>query len=494
MLQVDPRDAVFLYVERPVAWQTFLSAYAFVPDGSPARPADRGEITRWITDRARGIDALRQRLVRVPFDLDHPYWVEDPQYSVEDHLFFHEGSGWEELRGWMALLVQQPMDRSKPLWELHVVTGVRGIPGAGREATVAVMKFHHSMADGELSTTISRALFGASPVQDSRPAALVAAPPVPARAGLFTSAVRACPRKVGELAGGLRDFRATRRRLLAEREEGVQTLPVAKRPRTVLNQPLGPDRAFDAAFLPLDELRAMKSAVGEVTVNDLVLAVVAGALRRYLDEVDTLPDESLAAAVPMSIRHRRASESRNQFHTMAVDLHTAEVDPIARVRGIHRSVLAERERLSFPAEAEAAACDVVRVIPGWVIRAALRIGYGRPTRRSESIHLVNTLVTTVRHGDADLHLCDATAVAGFGLAPLIGLGGVAHAIGSVGGSLTINVTADPLQLRDLGRYTELLGESFDDLGRAVRHAFGQADVLAVGSGGGVAQTEGLALM
>ncbi|MGW6375618.1 wax ester/triacylglycerol synthase domain-containing protein [Rhodococcus sp. NPDC055112] len=463
MLQVDPRDAVFLYVERPVAWQTFLSAYAFVPDGSRARPADRREITRWIADRARGIAVLRQRLVRVPFDLDHPYWVDDPEHSVEDHLFFHDGSGWEELREWMALLVQQPMDRSKPLWELHVVTGVSGIPGVTGDATVTVMKFHHSMADGELSTAISRALFGAGPVPDIRPGAPVAALRTPVPAGLFTSAVLACPRRVGELVAGLRGFRATRHRLLVEREEGRHTLPVAKRPRTVLNQPLGPDRVFDVAFLPLDELREMKAALGEVTVNDLVLAVIAGALWRYLREVGGLPEGSLAAAVPMSIRHTRVSESRNQFLTMAVNLHTATVDPIARVRAIHRSVLEERERLSIPAEAEAASCDVVGVVPGWAIRAALRIGYGRPKRRSETIHYVNTLVSSVRSGSADLRLCDATVVAGFGLAPLVGLGGVAHAVGSVGNSLTVNITADPLQLADIRRYRELLLESFDTL-------------------------------
>jgi WS/DGAT/MGAT family acyltransferase len=479
VLQVDPRDAVFLYVERPVAWQTFLSAYAFVPDGARTRPADRDEITRWIVERARGVDALRQRLVRVPFDLDHPYWVEHPEHSVEDHLFFHEGSGWEQLREWMALLVQRPMDRSRPLWELHIVTGVSGIPGAAREATVAVMKFHHSMADGELSATISRALFG--PVSDVRPGTRAAAVPVPAPAGLAASAVRACPRKIGELVGGLRDFRAMRRRLLVEREEGTHSLPVAKRPRTVLNQPLGPGRVFDAAFLPLDELREMKAALGEVTVNDLVLTVIAGALRSYLQEVGGPTAGSLAAAVPMSIRQARTSESRNQFLTMAVDLHTATVDPIARVRAIHRSVLEERERLSIPAEAEAASCDVVGVIPGWLIRAALRIGYGRPKRRSDTIHYVNTLISSVRSGGADLRLCDASVVACFGLAPLVGLGGVAHAVGSVGNSLTVNVTADPLQLTDIRRYREFLYESFDTLRDQIHLRSGSTVRLDIGS-------------
>jgi len=481
VLQVDPRDAVFLYVERPVAWQTFLSAYAFVPDGSQAHPADRREIAQWISDRARGIAVLRQRLVRVPFDLDHPYWVEDPEHSVDDHLFFHDGSGWQELREWMAQLVQQPMDRSRPLWELHVVTGVRGIPGVGGEATVAVMKFHHSMADGELSTTISRTLFAAGPVPAVRPGGPVAALQIPAPAGLFASAVRACPRKVGELVGGLREFRATRHRLLVEREEGTHTLPVAKRPRTVLNQPLGPDRVFDVAFLPLDEVRDMKAALGEVTVNDLVLTVIAGALRRYLHEIDGPTAGSLAAAVPMSIRRTRASESRNQFLTMAVDLHTATVDPIARARAIHRSVLEERERLSIPAEAVAASCDVVGVIPGWAIRAALRIGYGRPKRRADSIHYVNTLVSSVRSGGADLRLCDATVVAGFGLAPLVGLGGVAHAIGSVGNSLTVNVTADPVQLADIRRYRELLLESFAELRDQICLGNGSPVRLDIGS-------------
>ncbi|MFC7446974.1 wax ester/triacylglycerol synthase domain-containing protein [Rhodococcus daqingensis] len=491
LLQVDPRDAVFLYVERPEAWQTFLSACAFVPDGAQAGPAGRAEIIRWIADRARGIEVLRQRLVRVPFDLDHPYWVEDPDHRVEDHLYFHEGSGWDELREWMAVLVQRPMDRSRPLWELHVVGGVRGIPGVEQPATVVVIKLHHSMADGELSTIISRALFGAGELPDVRHDVPAVPRPMPTPVGLFLTGVRACPRKVGELVGGLREFRATRRRLLAERDQGTHTLPVATRPRTVLNGPLGPDRVFDAAFLPLDDVLAVKAALGDITVNDIVLAVVAGAQRAYLG---ALPEGSLAAAVPMSIRRTCPSESRNQFLTMAVDLHTGTKDPIERVRAIRRSALEERDRLSNPAEADAAHCDVVGVIPGWAIRAALRLGYGRPKRGSETVHLVNTLVTSVRYGAVDLRLCDATAVAGFGLAPLVGWGGVAHAVGSVGGSLTINVTADPLQLNDIHRYTQLLGESFEELKAAVHFVFDAVDAGAVCSGGGVARAEGLALM
>jgi WS/DGAT/MGAT family acyltransferase len=456
MTQVDPRDAVFAYVETPATNQITVSAYAFDSGGRP-RPS-RDELLRWITDRARRIGILRRRMIRVPFDLDHPYWAEDPAFAAEDHVVFHDGRDWEELRTLLADIQRRPLNPSRPLWEIHVVTGVTGIADIPGDATAVAIKMHHSMADGGLGARISRQLFTEDLPTDERPATVA---PIPSRYSMAAAAVAALPRNLCLLAGVVPRARRIHRLILTERAQGMYEAPAALRPRTALNQPLGPERVFDTVFFSVPELRAMRSAIGGVTVNDLMLTIVGSTMHRYLCEVGTAPNGSLGAGVPHSTRDTVEATSRNRFVTLAVELHTDLPDLVERARAIHRSVLTETVRKTGPGEMQSDA--LANSIPGFVVRNALRVLGALPARRSPTIRLANTLVTNVPKGPADLVLCGSTVAANFGLAPLVGLGGVVHSIGSVGDSLAVNIIADPRQLRDDRRYTELLRESFEDL-------------------------------
>ncbi|MFC7447941.1 wax ester/triacylglycerol synthase domain-containing protein [Rhodococcus daqingensis] len=460
MRQVDPRDAVFAYVETTSASQTMLSAYAF--DSGTDSPPDRAEIRRWVTERAGRIDVLRQRMIRAPFDLDHPYWAEDPAFAADDHVVFHDGQGWEELRTLLVGILRQPFDPSRPLWELHIVTGVSGVNEIPGEATVAVVKMHHSMADGKLSVQIARQLFSEDLPADARPAVV---DPIPSRLTIATRALAALPRNLYRLAGAVPEARAVQRLIRAEREQGMYEVPSARRPRTVLNQQLGPDRVFDSVFFSLPELREMKIEIGGVTVNDLMITIIGAAMHKYLCEIGDTPDGSLGAGIPVSIRDTVEATSRNRFVITAVDLHTDLSGPVERARAIHQSVLADKIRKTSPGETRSDA--LANSIPGFVVRYGLRIISALPARQSPTIGLANTLITNIPKGPADMKLCGSTVAANFGLAPLVGLGGVAHSIGSLGDSLAVNFTADPTQLRDDRRYAELLRESFDDLKAAV---------------------------
>ncbi|MCZ4557226.1 WS/DGAT/MGAT family acyltransferase [Rhodococcus sp. OK611] len=460
MMQVDPRDAVFVYVETPSANQTSVSTFAF-DSGEHPEPG-RDELLRWITERADRIGILRQRMIRIPFDLDHPYWAEDPAFAAEDHVVFHDGRGWEELRTLLADIQRRPLNPSRPLWEIHIVTGVAGVAEIPGDATVVAIKMHHSMADGGLGAKISRQLFTENLPTDERPAAAAA---IPSRFSMAAAAVSSLPRNLCLLAGLVPRARRVQRLMRAERAQGMYEVPAALRPRTVLNQPLGPERVFDAVFFSVPELRAMRSAIGGVTVNDLMLTIVGSTMHRYLCEVGTAPEGSLAAGVPLSTRNAAEATSRNRFVTLAVDLHTDLPDLVERARAIHRSVLMDTVRKTGPGETQFDA--LANSIPGFVVRNGLRVLGALPTRQSSTIRLANTLVTNVPKGPADMVLCGSTVAANFGVAPLVGLGGVVHSISSVGDSLAVNITADPRQLRDDGRYVELLRESFEDLKAAI---------------------------
>ncbi|MGW6375617.1 wax ester/triacylglycerol synthase domain-containing protein [Rhodococcus sp. NPDC055112] len=465
---MHPRDTVFLYVEKEQAKQATMTAYAFVAERDSDRHPDPAEITRWIDDRAGGMEILRQRVVRVPLDLDHPYWAEDPGFSVDNHLVFHTAERWEDVRTLLADLLQSPMDESRPPWELHVVSGVRGIDGIAGEATVAALKVHHAAADGMLSATIARRLFAAEPgeqdVLDAADADAPASAP-PSQVGMLARALGSTPRNLGRLAQELVRARSAQRALQLGSDLGLYRTPTAVRPRTTLNQPLGPDRVFNAAILPLGGLRAMKARLGEVTVNDLVLAVIGRAMRNYLHAAGEVPAGSLGAGVPMSTRSTVEATSRNRFVTMYVDLHTETEDPVERVREIHDSVLEERIRTTTPASLTLD--ELPGAVPGALLRAGLAVLGALPKQESSTVSLGNALVSNVPKGPADMKLGDATVVASFGLCPLSGLAGLAHRVDSVGDVLTINVTADPLQLPDDDRYVELLRESYDELESAI---------------------------
>ncbi|MFC7446973.1 wax ester/triacylglycerol synthase domain-containing protein [Rhodococcus daqingensis] len=465
MQQLDPRDSVFLYVENEVSKQIIVSAYVFAPDGNTGSRSDRNEIGRWIADRVAGIDLLRQRLVHVPFGLDHPYWVDDPDFSLENHLVFHEGSEWDEVCTVLAATLVQPMDGARPLWELHVFTDVRGIEGVEGAATVAALKTHHAIADGMLSAQLGRHLFGSSPATPDDPHPVAPREPLPSGFELLVRAVRSAPGALNRLVSGLPGVRSAQRELALRCEQGQYTSPVAERPRTVFNRPLGPDRVFGLAVFPLAELRAMKAELGDVTINDLALAVIGGAMRKYLDEAGESPDGSLAAGVPMSTRAARHQVSRNQFVTMAVDLHTDIVNPVERARAIHRSALDERARKSSPESIRSD--EFVQVIPGFAIRAGLWMLGRLPARERATVGWGNTLITNVPKGAADLKLCDSSVAVTFSLCALVGPSGLGHWVDSVGDILTINVTADPRQLRDDDRYVELLRGAYAELESAI---------------------------
>lgn len=459
MIQLSPKDASFLYLDPPEARQVFVTAYVFVPDGPSGRLPSPEQVTRWMADRV-ALDELRDRVVRVPFDLGLPYWVRDPDFALANHLSFHEGAGWEELRTLVADLVERPMDQSRPLWEFHLVNNVRGIPGTQGEATVAVIKFHHAMTDGVGSGQFTKAFFGVDPAGPTQAVVRGPAKPLPSRAGLVARAIWSSPRALVQFVGDVRTARAVTRSVLAERAGNAYKVPPATRPRTVFNQRLSPKRVYDVEFLPLSAFRAMKAKLGDVTVNDLVLTVVAGALRNYLAETGESVEESLAASVPMSIRAIAASDSKNKFVMMAVDLRTDVEDPIARLRAICQSVQDERTRMSNPLEI--ASYESSLLLPGWAIRILLQMRRARPKSDPDRAGSANIFVTSVPRRDIKLRLCDTVFAVSFGLSPL-GCGGLAISSGAAGEFLTVNIAADPNMLRDRRRFAELIRISYEEL-------------------------------
>lgn len=285
-------------------------------------------------------------------------WIDDEPVELDHHVRHSALPGQGRVRELLeAVSVQHgvQLDRRRPLWEFHVFEGLEG----GRFATA--FKTHHAIADG---MSLARHVIGSlSPDPDDRSLR----PPWAAD----PDHQRRAPRKGGglSLAPVLRSATTVRSLVDMARDDSARVPFEA--PPSPLNVKVGGARRFAGDQWPLERLKAVATATGG-TVNDVGLAMAGGALRAYLDELGTLPDRSLIAMVPVSVRREGesfADGEGNAFGAMLCDLGTAHDDPVARLESIRDQTRAAKERYSRMSAAEVLA--VSKLIMGGVIISSL---------------------------------------------------------------------------------------------------------------------------
>jgi diacylglycerol O-acyltransferase len=302
------------------------------------------------------VPPLRRRLVTTPFNIDHPYWIEDPDFDLVHHLRHRavpRPGDATKLRELVCELTSSPLDRNLPLWELHYVEGV----AEGRVAVVS--KVHHAAIDGVSGAEILSNLLDLTPEPRKVPPPAKAWVPdaVPSPLELADRSIRSLARRPGYALRLLKETlpvlvasgrAAWERRKLAEPRTGngdasaPGTFAVA--PRTRFNRQITARRAYAYGSLPLADIKAVKN-VFATTVNDVVLAVCAEALRNYLAEKGELPAKPLIAGVPMSTRtDEQKGSGGNHVMFLRVSLHTDVEDPVARLRRINGEMRIVKER------------------------------------------------------------------------------------------------------------------------------------------------------
>ncbi len=312
-------------------------------DGSTRDPDfDFDAFRAHIASRLHVSRTFRQRLVTMPLNLDHPYWVEDPDFDLERHLHhavLPDPGGRKELADLTEVLFSQPLNREHPLWEMTFVEGLNTVEGIPPHAFAIVAKAHHAAVDGVSGEEMMWALLDATPEPQPPEIPPPWAPAqIPGKWTLLAKTAGEAIRKpfkltqtAGQLMGG--GLQALKLRTLG----GVPlpSLPLSA-PSTPFNVAVTPDRTFRSAVLPLARLQGIRRAVAGATINGVVLAICAGALRRYLEHQGEFPKKPLIAAVPISVRSDAEWETMgNRVSAMLVSLATNEDDPLKRLRLIH---------------------------------------------------------------------------------------------------------------------------------------------------------------
>lgn len=371
MRQLTALDAQFLNVESPTTVGHVGSLIVLDPGTAPGGEWNLETVRDVFEPRLHLAAPLRQRLVEVPLGLGRPYWVDDPHFDIEFHLrelALPAPGTREQLGEQVARIHARQLDRSRPLWEAYVITGLEG----GRCAFYS--KIHHAAIDGVSGAEILETVmdFTVEPREVPPEDATFVPRPMPSTVNLVRRGVRQMAvhpvellqtvpkslRYVDRLPGAA-NIPGTR--LLSETAGLVgQVLGATSRPdiharelkapRTPLNGTITAHRRFAFGSLPLEDVKAVKKHFG-MTVNDVVMALTAAALRRWLLDHDALPEVPLVGAVPVSIRtaDQRGSHG-NQVSVMLAELPTHLADPEERLQFMRASMLeAKRAFVAVPA-------------------------------------------------------------------------------------------------------------------------------------------------
>ena len=470
MQQLSGLDASFVYFETPNAPMHVAALTIYDPSTAPAGRVTFKGILDDIDGRLHLSRVFRQKMVQVPLGLDHPYWVEDSNFDLEfhvRHIALPKPGDWRQLCIQVARLHSRGVDLSHPLWEVYVIEGLDNVEGVPPGSYAVLQKTHHAAVDGVSGMEIMSALNDVEPDAERPPDTGAWKPePDPEPWSLLMRAGVNNVKRPMHFARVLGRTVPTLGRAQQRLRRDELKPPVVGVPRTRFNGKVSPHRVVDAAFLPLNEMRAIKAAEPGATINDAVLTVVGGALRRYLGAKGELPEQSLVAMAPISVRSQdQMKAAGNQVTAMLVLLGTDIADPRARLAAVRQSTHEQKE-FSAAIGAQTLA-GYSEFVPGGLAALAARTA-SRFEMVNRTIPMINTVVTNVPGPQVPLFSGGARLVRMTGLGPVADGMGLIHPIVSYCGELCISFTACREMLPDPAFYASCLRESFDELAQVIR--------------------------
>ena len=475
MEELSGLDASFLYLETPKI-PMHIGGVAIL-EGS----LSFDDFKQYVADRLHTVDKLTQKLVTVPLSLDRPYWVEDPDFDINLHLHrtaLPRPGGWKELRYLASRIFSQQLNRERPLWEFVFVEGIDTIAQVPKGSVALITKVHHAGFDGKSGDDLMSMLFDISPTPRAVPAKVAKQiEDVPGPIGLMAKSAYNFVTRPTKLPGLLWDTgKATLKAGYMTRIQGIKmpTLPF-RAPKTRFNDTVELERVWNSAILDVNRVKALRQAVEGATLNDVILAICAGALRRYLLEKDELPEKPLVAMVPVSTRSEQQKNAMgNQVSAMYIQLATDEEDPIKRLKKIHLNTLIGK--LYQDAVDAKSLMGYAELIPFGLAGVAARF-YSRAAIAKHHNPFFNVVITNVPGPQIPIYLAGHKLIVNMGTAPIFDGMGLIIPICSYNGVLTISPTSAANLMPDLDDFTRYIRESANELELAVQERLAGLEAL-----------------
>ncbi len=461
MKQMTALDASFLHLESPRTPMHIGALQIYDQSTAEGGFVTFKNILAVIENRLSMAPSFRHRAINVPLQLDYPYWINDPDFDLEyhvRHIALPKPGDWRQLCIQVARLHSRPLDLDRPLWEFTVIEGLDNVPGIPKGSFAIASKVHHAAIDGVSGAEIAEAIHDISPEIVEVPERERWKPePVPTPAELLARAGFNNVRQPLRLPALLSQTVPAVRRLRDD-DLNLPTRP-GDVPRTRFNGKVSPHRVFEGRSFELDRIKQIKASVPGATVNDAVLTICGGAIRRYLDAHGELPESSLVAMAPVSVRsEKQKGTAGNQVATMSVALRTDIVDPAERLAAVHETSKDAKELTN--AVGANLLTDYTQFLPSATMAMATRL-YGRLGERIAPIF--NCVVTNVPGPQFPLYQTGSQMVSYFGYGPIVDGLGLFMPVLSYDGKLTISVTSCREMMPDPGFFSQCIQDTFDEL-------------------------------
>lgn len=461
--QISGQDATFLYAESPSS--PMHIATLTVVEGS----LEFEDFKAIVASKLHLIPKFRKRLLNVPFNLDYPYWVDDPNFDIDLHINrvkLPEPSNWKTLREMTGSIFSSPLDLRRPLWSISFIEGLDEVSQVPKGSVAIVAKVHHVMIDGSSGVGIMGILFdkNSEDKDKSIPKPKPFEPePLPDEIDLLVKSSQdflnnpfKIPKLISETAVALSKSQIKNR---------FKVKPTAFKnkfstPKTIFNNSVSPKRTWGTAILSFDRINNLRKIMG-VTVNDLILAICAGGIRKYLKEREKLPVQPLVANVPISIRVKGEKQKmNNQISNMLVKIATHIDNPIERVEYIHEQTNQGKTR--HKAVGAKALSKMADAVPFGLANLAAGL-YSKYNIKEFHRPPFNVTITNVPGPQNTLYLRGHQILSIFGLTPVLDGFGLIIAAFSYNGNVSITTTSDAKTMPDADKFARYIRESANEL-------------------------------
>ncbi|WP_350171630.1 wax ester/triacylglycerol synthase family O-acyltransferase [Hyphomonas sp.] len=469
MEQLQGSDASFVAFETPSTPMHIGSILIYDPSTAPGGFVRFKDILAFMRSRLQLSKTMRRRLVRTPFNIDYPYWVEDANFDLEyhvRHVALPKPGDWRQLYIQASRIFARPLDLSRPPWEITVVEGLDNVEGIPKGSFAMLTKVHHAAVDGASGVDLLEALHTTTPQPEPLTTPDTWKPDkFPNYVGMFAKGyARAWVNPIRRLSVSAQSVPGVYRmaRGMVRGDFGMKAALQA--PKTAFNGKVSPHRVIDGRVFELKHIKAMRALSEGAKVNDVMLSIIGGALNKYLEAKGELPEKSLTAAVPISVRTTDEKNAMgNQVAAMVAPIGTHISDPVERMVFVHEQT--QRSKAMTNAMGARQMSELSKTSPALFMALGAQM-FSRFSLADITRPVINTAVTNVPGPPVPLYSCGAKLVSMQGMICLFDGFGLAHVVQSYIDEATISFTACRDAMPDPEFYAQCIQQSFEEMANA----------------------------
>ena len=467
MRQLSEHDAAYIYSDSAHANSNVTLLHIYDQSTAPGGVVRFKQILAHVESRLGQLPVFREKIRRVPLDLDYPYWIEDESFDIEyhvRHIALPKPGDWRQFCIQAARIHARPLDLNRPLWEMYVIEGLDSFLDLPVGSFAVLLKIHHAAIDVARGNEITTLLHDVS--ADSPPPA----PPAPwfpedapGSLGLLLRAgvnVATFPLRMAQpLRRSWTTVKSAARTFAGEFLGRPQEFPLTR-----FNSEVSPHRVFETRRFALQDFKAIRGLAAGATVNDVVLAVCAGGLRRYLDLQGELPGESLVAAAPVAVRaaggRKGIAGGAASFSWVRLELGTDIADAVARLAAIQ--ALSSSSEVMAQAVSARELVDLAEHAPSAAIAVTSKMLRSASALLGNWAPLANCAITNVPGPQVPLYLQGARLTYLSAIMPISDGMGLVFSVTSYNDMMIISFTACYEQLPDPQVFAQCLRDSFQE--------------------------------